>query len=506
MASKGETIRDYWKAITDNTIKGAIHTDGTFMSKILENKGSKIGKDGKPILNYWYYVVRLYQNNVPCPITEELIKSSDLDGSYRADLYTVSWQGETGAKKKSNPTDILTPKGTGKARTTVLTQAIRDAHSKFKKMDKSGSDRIACMLLKSSGDTKASIFTDVDYQNGIFVQKKYNGINCISYLDKQTNSIVSYSRDKKDVLMHKGITDDLMALLSKAAYDVRKESQLYICGELYKHGKSLQEISGEARRVKSDKSDTLEYHVYDLFIKTDDNVESIPAIARQELLSKIFDGLKLKFVFKADYYVVNNRTEIDQYTKQFLDEKYEGAVGRRFIGVYKPGIRSDDVVKFKPIYDSEFEVIGFTCGEKGDNAGALIWICRTENDKEFNVVPKDVTKDTMKRWYKILNAGYVYIKDPSFIKNSDEVDTAATSSDCISVVDENFILNVDPLEPGPNCIKVPNIIFSNYIQGHMLKVEYRDMSELGVPQQAKAVIFRELEDCSASSVMSQVFL
>jgi len=38
-----------------------------------------------------------------------------------------------------------------------------------------------------------------------------------------------------------------------------------------------------------------------------------------------------------------------------------------------------EILKLKPIYDDEFEVIGYTEGSKGKDVGCVIWICQVNS-------------------------------------------------------------------------------------------------------------------------------
>ena len=123
---------------------------------------------------------------------------------------------------------------------------------------------------------------------------------------------------------------------------------------------------------------------------------------------------------------------------------YEGAMLRNTNGEYLASAdkasRSSDLVKLKPKHTDEFKIIGYTQGKRGKDKGAIIWICSTENDNEFNVTPKDMTYEER---YDL------------FI-------------DCEKNFDEKYF-------------------------NKMMTVEYEDLSKAGVPQRAKAVIIRDYE-------------
>ena len=71
---------------------------------------------------------------------------------------------------------------------------------------------------------------------------------------------------------------------------------------------------------------------------------------------------------------------------------YEGVIIRNKKGLYRLATRSEDLQKFKEFEDAEFSIVGFTEGE-GNEKGAVIWICETEEKKKFRVRPKGTVDD-----------------------------------------------------------------------------------------------------------------
>lgn len=119
-------------------------------------------------------------------------------------------------------------------------------------------------------------------------------------------------------------------------------------GELYCHGVSLQEILSSTRRTKNIEEDTrIKYHVYD-----------IPAFG----VSQLMRFNKLDYIDFSDRIVKTHTRfattieQIDQFSEEFLSNEYEGLMIRTLNGEYKTG-RSSDLLKHKPFWDSEFQVI-----------------------------------------------------------------------------------------------------------------------------------------------------
>jgi ATP-dependent DNA ligase len=233
-------------------------------------------------------------------------------------------------------------------------------------------------------------------------------------------------------------------------------ANLFVDGELYLHGKSLNWISGQVR--KEGDEGTLEYWIYDCFFPAAiASGYQMTSKHRQEYLDMLFKSVNLKYVKRVINYKVKKLSDIHKYRDEFLAEGYEGAIVRKDWTGYTYGnnnYHSSNLVKVKPIYDAEFKVVGFTQGTKGKDVGALIWICEVDPehvidpaDKTFNVVPKDMTYEERYKIFELLN-----------------------------------------LKSGPENN------FNKYVNGKYLTVEFPERSKkTGKPSQAKALNFRNLD-------------
>jgi ATP-dependent DNA ligase len=272
----------------------------------------------------------------------------------------------------------------------------------------------------------------------LYIQPKLDGVRCIIYLKNKDdiNSVVAYTRTKKIFPSIDYIKELLYPFLKK----FYKKTSLYLDGELYKHGKSLQEISGDSRNEKEKKDN--EYHIYDCFYPDE---MDMPFNDRHSLLDKFNSEInnKIKYVKEVPTFLVENKAEANKKYKDFIKQEYEGAMLRNINGVYvgnpdKATTRSNDLVKMKPSFTDEFKCVNYTEGKRGKDKGAVIWICEN-NGIQFNVTPKE-TYDERYELYK-------------------------------------------------ECLKN----FNKKYYGRLLTVEYQDKSEDDIPLRAKAIGFRDIE-------------
>lgn len=310
------------------------------------------------------------------------------------------------------------------------------------------------MLAKNYHDYESKITFD------LFIQPKLNGIRAVTFLDPKEKDVkdcdytdvVMYSRSKK--LYPSNETNDkirkeVLPILIKY-YDSDREESIYLDGELYDHKKSLQQINktrGTAKQdVKSHSTSTIQYWVFDLFYPhyTNESFEK-----RNILLNKIFEEMvnKLKMIKLVPTHTISKKSEMEDLYKKYLKDNYEGIIVRVKKGKYAKDLqkssstRSKELLKYKPLFDSEFEIVGYKDGDKGKEKQAVIWIVQTENGKQLNVTPNQSYEER----YKIYE----------------------------------------------ECEKNKGEGFKKKYKGRMLTVEYRDMSDDGIPLQAKGIMIRD---------------
>ncbi len=225
-----------------------------------------------------------------------------------------------------------------------------------------------------------------------YIQPKIDGGRCVMHYDN--NEILSYSRDKNPIY-------DLEHIKIQLEPVFKKYRDLYLDGELYIHGESLQTISGKMRakknEIKKDKkgvliNNGLEYWIYDCFIPNKSMIFNERLLMLVDINKMLKDITEKKYLKIVQTYPVKNYVQTLEYYNKFLALGFEGAILRNIQGVYpitkieNSSLRSDDLVKVKPRETEEFEIVGFT--EAGStHKGAIIWKCKTKEGKEFDVTP-----------------------------------------------------------------------------------------------------------------------
>ena len=200
-------------------------------------------------------------------------------------------------------------------------------------------------------------------------------------------------------------------------------------GELYKHGKSLQQISGAARMEKTAAGcDWLEYYVYDIMIP------EMPFENRFGML-KILQGflgqdefnpekewteedLRVQVIPHVWVEGDNKKDQIMELHNQYVAEGWEGCVARDISKDYKFGGRGMEMVKFKSYKDDCFKVIGIEGGLRGSED--MVFILETDDGKTFKAKPFGDRNQKQEYWDNFEEKYKGQIGECKFFYYSDE--------------------------------------------------------------------------------------
>lgn len=400
--------------------------------------------DSRGKTRVWKIYVIVMRGDIPISnIPADFKSNKPLDG-ISANIYTEAGT-EDGKRTISSPTIVVSGKNIGKKnQTNAFTQAIRDAYGAYMKYSKSHTkgastairNFIPPMLLNKYATVQRSTIhyekTQIDpSKEKVFMQPKVNDLRIVSCYD---NGVIMYTRRLNPIT---GFEEHRVIL--KQMFD--QYPQIHLDGGFYCHGMSLQEINSIVRNTNvRDNDNKLEYVLFDCYLPDNPNATFE---ARFKILNNIYSNVApTKLVRIIDTRVVHSTDEMISVFNEYLSQKYEGGILRKANGKYTPGynnIRSNDVLKIKPRLDDEYVVVGFTSGRKGKDKDAIIWILQNSDGKEFMVVPN------------------------------------------MSLKERNDLFADFTNHPEK---------FEKY-RGKLMNVEYAELSIDGVPQQAKAIGWRD---------------
>lgn len=259
------------------------------------------------------------------------------------------------------------------------------------------------------------------YDKEWIASRKIDGVRCLFYYNFEDDKIHSASRggDNYDAATtHLREDPELLEVF-------RNMPHIILDGELYKHGKSLQQISGAARMEKNAYDcDWLEYYVYDLI-----DLENLdkPAKDRIKLLQSIqqsygwgFDPCRewkegeLQIQVVPQVYI-SGWASMKKLHAQYVEEGFEGLVIRNPDKPYKPNGRTNDMIKIKMYKDDEFEITGLSEGLREED---MCFTLVTADGLEFKAKPigtrelkQQYREDLNQLIGKMATVKYFYLSD-----------------------------------------------------------------------------------------------
>lgn len=313
--------------------------------------------------------------------------------------YTVIHGQEFGAKQV-NKSSVIQGKNIGKKNETSPQQQCElEAMAKWKKQQErkgysetktaAGEKQFMPMLAKSYKDMKHKVVFPAA------IQGKLDGGRF--FLDCENAKIMSRQLKEFDLFQD---------IALEVANSVGRGSGLILDGELYVHEKlSFQDIMGGIKRKeKNENTDLIELWIYDIFDKSQPDLayEDRFALLKSKLEPVSKNNARIKIL---EYSTVNSHEEIADHFNKHLESLFEGSIVRNLAGAYKPGGRSEDLLKVKAFQDEEFEIVGVKPAT-GKFEGMCSFICSTGKGSTFDVMPKG-SEEQRRQYLKDWNSGKI---------------------------------------------------------------------------------------------------
>ena len=236
------------------------------------------------------------------------------------------------------------------------------------------------MLAKQSEKVAASTFDKLKYW---YASRKIDGVRCSFYWDGFQIKTASRGGGDYDMAVRQMIQHPQLIEF------FGKHPDYVLDGELYKHGKSLQQISGAVRKEK-ESTPWLEYYIYDVMIP------DMVFEKRLEILEEIKEELQLDFQPEREWgentlhfqmvphEKVTGWNAIKKLHDIYVEEGWEGCVIRDPNKPYKFGGRGSEMIKVKMYQDAEFEITGLSEGLREED---MCFTLVTDDGIEFKAKP-----------------------------------------------------------------------------------------------------------------------
>ena len=156
----------------------------------------------------------------------------------------------------------------------------------------------------------------------------------------------------------------------------------YVDGEAFDPNLNFEELTSTFKTNPL----KLKFHVFDFFdLKAE-------ALARDKMTFEQRWEYVKDSIYNPHYeYVkttlVKSKKDLPLMHQKHVEEGHEGTMIRDRFSVYEVGQRSNYLLKHKDFQTEEYEIIGAKTGH-GRDADAVVWVCKTQDDREFTVRPE----------------------------------------------------------------------------------------------------------------------
>lgn len=318
-------------------------------------------------------------------------------------MYIITEYGQINGKiTKTEPTIIEEGKNINRSNeTTILTQSLIYMRNLYLKKMKSGYvtkldniniENIYPMALQVYSKNKKHI------KYPCYIQPKLDGIRLIT---KYENTEINlYSRRLNKFYGFDFIKEEVKEL-------IKDYPNLILDGELYNHDLTLQQISGIVRNEDPDYGEKykLQFYIFDCIDLNNNYIFE----ERYNILLDLFKNKKFKYLILTKTTLINSEKESDKIYQEYINLGYEGIVYKNRDATYEYSsykeIRSHQFLKRKKNYDAEYPIVGFEEGIHGKDKGAIIFIMKTSDNKEFKAVPNMTLKER-KHMYQLAKKNF----------------------------------------------------------------------------------------------------
>ena len=216
--------------------------------------------------------------------------------------------------------------------------------------------------------------------------RKLDGVRCLMYYKDGEVHTASRGGEHYDYSTeHIRTNPSLVSLFER-------NPNIILDGELFRRFKSLQQISGAARMEKNAyECDWLQYWIYDCYIpevKASNRIKKLEEIAEDYSIpiyhSSKEDELNTS-IFILEHIKVSGWNNIEAVHDTYVSEGFEGVVIRNPDKPYKPGGRTNDMIKVKKYKSEDFKVIGYKLGLRGSED--MTFTCELKDGRTFEAMP-----------------------------------------------------------------------------------------------------------------------
>jgi DNA ligase-1 len=369
--------------------------------KIHKEYSPLFGKDKSGKTRVWQLTIFEIANG------QAQAKQAHADKAHADKAQAVIQHGVFGGKLQTDVREYTEGKNKGKKNeTTALEQCVSESEKKRKdKIEKEGyveafpdrtpaSNESVCRKIFPMLANKYEPSSSSKKRAGIvfpcYVQPKLDGLRCVVYLDPATQNPVYQSRTG-------GIFNTLHHLDAAIRQLLKDSPELVLDGELYTKQIPFEELAGiiKKKAITSQediaKIQCVQYHLYDIVLS------ETPFRLRTKIIRDLPNDQTRQFIEIVPTHYVNAESEFREKFGEFVAQGHEGIMLRNVAGLYQENYRSNDLMKYKEFFESEYPIVGFK-EAAGRDEGPVIWECETPDGRRFCVRPRG-TQESRREWF-----------------------------------------------------------------------------------------------------------
>lgn len=238
-----------------------------------------------------------------------------------------------------------------------------------------------------------------DFDEGVYIQPKLDGWRCLAMM--HGDDVILHTRNGKQYPFFANIRKDVKRLLGAMEPGTILDGELYsyalfnpTTGEEVPEDAKFQAISSTcavSNSVPTQYDSQMNYFIYDIA-----NTE----LTQKERFRRLEDGFEsgaFGLLYRVETLCIHKKSELRSHLDRYISDGFEGIILRSSKLMYK-STRSMMMRKYKLFEDDEFEIVGFKSGE-GVEEGCVVWVCKDDEGRTFDVRPKG-THEERKKLYK----------------------------------------------------------------------------------------------------------
>ncbi len=211
----------------------------------------------------------------------------------------------------------------------------------------------------------------------VFCQPKLDGVRMLSHFKDGMANLQSRNNSSLNHIDH------LNKHVLKVFQKIDKSLNVILDGEIYSQEIEFKKLAGLVNRssvesynkISPQEIKLIQYHVYDCCFVDDKSKQFSERYSFLENLFKELPADVKTFIKLVPNKICNNLEEIKQLNVLNVSNGFEGTMIRKQSGTYHIKTRTNDLLKYKDFFDSEFEIVDGKSGE-GLYEGSLIYILK----------------------------------------------------------------------------------------------------------------------------------